>query len=68
MPKKTAGTTTPSQMRLGPEVLDKLDQIVAWYATDSGNREDRTGVVRQLIHAEYLRQTLAWRKPTKNPE
>ena len=55
--KPAAGATTPSQFRLGDEVLAKLDELVPAFAAESADAESRSSVVRKLINREHARRT-----------
>ncbi len=46
----------PSQFRLGPDVRNKLDELVDLFAAESGGMETRSNVIRQLIHREHARR------------
>lgn len=49
---KPAGVTKPTQMRLGPDTLGKLDELAA-----SMGAVTRTEAVRRLIHDAHKRES-----------
>jgi hypothetical protein len=58
------GPTPTCNFRLGPRTLAELDELARAATEDSGRRESRTNVLRQLIHEAYLK--LARRKPRED--
>jgi hypothetical protein len=61
MANKPDGPTPTCNFRLGTRTLAELNALARAAAEDSGRRESRTNVLRQLIHEAYLK--LARRKP-----
>lgn len=50
-----SGGTPVTNFRLAPDVLEKLDDLVRWFAVESDDVENRTSVVRKLINREHRR-------------
>lgn len=49
------GPTKPTQFRLEPETLAKLDEIAAFHQADTGVPYNRTDAVRVAIQKEHDR-------------
>jgi hypothetical protein len=64
MSKPDDGPTPTCNFRLGPRTLAELDALARAATEDSGRRESRTNVLRQLIHEAYLK--LSRRKPRED--
>lgn len=60
--KEEVGSTPLTNFRLGPDVLAKLDELVALFAAEAGDRENRSSVLRKLISREHTRRMKRRRK------